>query len=91
MNLEEDERFMCLAAPFDDSRIVRGTKISIKSSCAFNRSDVPSKNYILPFGSSKLPTLACWSGKKVGKVQSKPALCKQLWYHMLLIKVFFAC
>ena len=49
---------MCLAAIFDDSRIpvVGGTKISIKILplemvflCAFNRSDVPSKNYILLF------------------------------------------
>ena len=32
MNLKEDARFMCLSAPFDDSRIVGGSKISIKSS-----------------------------------------------------------
>ena len=33
INLEEDERFiMYLAAPFDDSRIDGGAKISIKSS-----------------------------------------------------------
>ena len=31
-SLGRREIYMCLAAPFDDSRIVRGTKILIKSS-----------------------------------------------------------
>ena len=52
MNLEEGERFMCLATPFIASRIDGGAKISIKSSfmeiifiiCTFDRSDVPGEN-----------------------------------------------
>ena len=56
-----------------------GAKTSIKSSfmeidsvfCALNRSDAPGKNSSVR---SKLPTLACRSGRKVGKVRSKPAL-----------------
>ena len=71
------EIYMYLAAPFDNSRIDRGAKISIKSSFmetiffifTFDRSDVPGENSSVR---SKLPTLACWSGRKVGKVPSKP-------------------
>ena len=82
------EIYMCLAALFDDSRIVGGTKISIKSSfwrwfflCAFNRSDVLSKNYILLFEVNCQLYLA-GLGKKWE--QSKPALCKRLQYHMYM-------
>ena len=57
----------------------QGAKIPIKSSfmeidsvfCAFKKSGAPGKNSSVR---SKLPTLACWSGRKVEEVRSKPAL-----------------
>ena len=84
VNLEDDERSICVWL------LLLGAKMSIKSSfCAFiKRGDVPGKNSSFR---SQLATLACWSGRKVGKLPSKPALHKRLRYHMQLIKVFFAC
>ena len=73
MNFEEDENRRRFENRWP------GAKIPIKSSfmeidsvfCAFNKSGAPGKNSSVR---SKLPTLACWSGRKVGKVRSKPAL-----------------
>ena len=72
------EIYMCLAAPFDDSRTYGDAKISIKSSfmefflCEFNRSDVPGKICSVR---SKLPTLSCWSGRKVWERYEANQLC----------------
>ena len=80
VNLEEDERSICVWL------LHLGAKISTKSSfCAFNRSDVPGKNSSVR---RKLPTLACLSGRKVGKLRSKPALHKRPPYHMQLPYLF---
>ena len=83
VNLEDGERSICVWL------LLLGAKMSIKSSfCAYKRGDVPGKNYSVR---SQLATLACWSGRKVGKLPHKPALHKRLRYQMQLIKVFFAC
>ena len=80
VNLEEYERSICVWL------LHLGAKISTKSFlCAFNRSDVPGKNSSVR---RKLPSLACLSGRKVGKLRSKPALHKWLQYHMQLRYLF---
>ena len=80
VNLEEYERSICVWL------LHLGAKISTKSFlCAFNRSDVPGKNCSVR---RKLPTLACLSGRKVGKLRSKPALHKRLQYHIQLRYLF---
>ena len=73
MNFEEDENRRRFKNRWPSAKIpIKSSFMEIDSVfCAFNKSYAPGKNSSVR---SKLPTLACWFERKVGKVRSKPAL-----------------